>query len=1109
MSLQIVYGRAGSGKSEYCFDKILSDIENKDKIYIITPEQFSFTAEKKLLEKIENGAVINAEVLTFNRMAYRLMKEVYGAKKVHLTECGKSMLIYDIVLKNTKKLKFLGKTQENIEMIGKQITELKKHKVSVENLKETIEVINDDEYLKNKLMDIEVIYEEFENIINNRFIDENDMLTMLNQNLDRTDFFKDAIFYIDEFVGFTKQEYEVIKKLLIRAKRVVVTACLDDIRVQREPEIDVFYTCKQTVDRLKNLANQMNITVEEDICLKNNYRYKSSELRHLEKNMYEIPFEKYKKNVNDIKLFLAKNQYSEVENVAINISKLVKENGYRYNEIGVITKNIQNYSNLCKVIFRNYSIPLFIDEKKDLSQNILVKYILGILEIFSKNWSTESVFNYLKIGLTSLEQNEIYKLENYCTSWGINRAKWYNSEWNYGQNSNEYEILRKRIVAPLINLKKKIQDDKSVKNITKQVYDFLIENGIDNKINKKIEELREMDLLELASDYEMSWNIVMDVFDEIVLVFGDEQVGFDKYTKILKIGLANSELGNIPIFQDQVIVGDVDRTRSHKMRAIFIIGLNDGEFPNINKGEGFLNDLDRKKLMENKMELAKGTLERLYEDNFNIYKAFTIAEEKLYLSYSSATLDGKSLRPSILISKIKKIFENIIEESDIIKKRSEVIFENTTFIELLNNLRDFRDGKVIDKKWFNIYNYYKESGEWAYKLEYAMKGLNYSNVSERISKENIERLYGEDLKTSISKLEQYQSCPFSYYLKYGLKLQEPETYNIELIDTGSFMHDVLESFFNIMRGKDLEEFSSEEMQQLLHSIIDEKLELVKNYKFSSSPKFIVLTNKLKRVIDKSVKYIIEELKQSHFFIEDNEVKFGDNEKYGPIKLSLEDGKTVELVGKIDRIDSAHKDGKKYLRIIDYKSSSKSIDFNEIEAGLQIQLLTYINAVCEKNEDVIPAGVLYFNLIDPVLKLDRSVTDEQIEDEMKKHFKMQGLILSDIDIVKMMDKNLETGYSKVIPVCITKDGKIIENKSSTIKEEQYRKLQNEVTNIIKDISKRILHGDIPIEPYYKLKNKKTPCKYCKYKAICTFNPRECDNKYNYIKKLKKEEILENL
>ena len=176
----------------------------------------------------------------------------------------------------------------------------------------------------------------------------------------------------------------------------------------------------------------------------------------------------------------------------------------------------------------------------------------------------------------------------------------------------------------------------------------------------------------------------------------------DQYSKILKIGLKNSGLGKIPGTQDQVILGDVDRSRSHKVNTVFIIGVNDGSFPSVNKDEGFFNDADREYLKQEGIELAKSTLDKLYEDNFNIYKAFTTAENQIYLSYVSSDCDGKSLRPSILIGKIKKMYPKLQEKSDVIYKEYKVENKLSTYEQLIENISRLRNKEKIDDVWYYI-----------------------------------------------------------------------------------------------------------------------------------------------------------------------------------------------------------------------------------------------------------------------------------------------------------------------------------------------------------------------------------------------------------------------
>ena len=1112
MSFRIIYGRAGTGKSEYCYREIAQKIKKENKILIITPEQFSFTAEKKLMDAIDTQAVFNAEVVTLSRMAYRVISEIGGKNETNLSKCGKAMLIYSILSNNKNELKFLGKTDENVDMLDTAITEFKKHGISVEQLKQEIEN-QEDIYLKNKLQDLNVVYSGFEEQLAGKYIDETDLLTILAENIDKTDMFKDAVIYIDEFAGFTSQEYHIIEKLIQIAKQVTITICTDGLHEIKNPDTDIFYSNEVTVTKLLEVAQNCDVKIEE-IKLEETYRFKNSELKHLEKNLYENKPQKYNSQIKNIQLFLAKNQYSEIEEVARNVLKLVRDEGYRYRDISIITKNIATYSSLARAIFDKYDIPIFIDENRDLNQNVVIQYILAILEIFIKNWSYEAVFNYIKTGFSNIEEDDIFKLEKYCLKWGIKQNKW-KKEFSYGNYEEKdkadierLEQIRKDLVTPLMNLKYKIDENKTVEGISKAIYEFLVEQQIYEKVQIKIQELNEIGQIDLANEYESSIQTIIEILDEIVLVFKDDKITIDKYNQILKIGFKNSSLTKIPGTQDQVIMGDVDRSRSHKVKAIFIIGLNDGEFPSVRKDEGFLNDADREVLKQNGIELAKGTIDKLYEDSFNIYKAFTTAEEKLYLLYSSSDMQGKALRPSMLINKIKKIYPMLQEQSDVIERRSEILNKKTTYEELIVNLSKLKEQDSIEKLWYYIYDYYQKNSEWNEKLKQSLKGLEYTNIPDKIDQNNIDRLYGNTLITSISKLERYRSCPFSYYLQYGLKIKPQEELKIQTLNTGTFIHEVIDEFFGTVRevGIKLEEITEEQLSEIINKIIDSKLGQNKNYIFTSTAKYRALVIRLKKIIKKALKYIIGTIVQSRFKVLGTEVEFGEKGKYKPIRLTLEDGKRIEIIGKIDRIDTAQGEDGKYLRIIDYKSSAKNIDLNEVYAGLQIQLLTYLDSAC-KEEDLMPAGVLYFSMLEQMIKSDKRLEQEEIEDKIRANFKMKGLILADVKVVKLHDKNLQNGNSALVPAYIGKDGELSEKKTSGVTAEQFKDLQKYMYTIIKQISKEILGGNIDLKPYYK--DKKTPCKYCDYKSICSFNMGGCENSYNYIDKKSKEEILSKL
>lgn len=1092
MQLNVVYGRSGTGKSEYIHKDIASKIGTK-KIYLIVPEQCNLSAEKKLFEISGRQSLIDVEILTLSRMAYRVSQEV-GDSKNHISKAGKDMLIYDLITKHKDKLNFLGKSDKNIDIVNRMFTEFKKHSVTTEML-ENASLEN--EYTKLKLRDISMLYSEYEAKLSNNFIDENDALTILANDLDKTNMFDGALIYIDEFLGFTPQEYNVFEKLIVKAEEITVGVCVDEIGGKLDKETDIFYFNKVFINKLIKIANSNNVAVNE-VKLEEAYRFKSEELKFLEKNLY-VPTQKYEQEVNNIKLFLASNPYSEVEFLAQNIHNLVKNCGYKYSEIGIIAEDVEKYSEDAKVILDKYDIPLFVDEKKELNQNILIKFIIAMIDIFAKGWSYESVLNYLKIGLLPIRKEDIYALENYCMKWGIRGQKWYNKSFEYEEINDKQEVLeslRKQIVEPLLRFKESVSQNRTASEITKEIYNFLIDNRINEILDNKIKEYGSQ---EVSDEYNTSYKLLISVLEDICLIFNDEKITFEKYKELLQVGLNSCELGKIPATQDQVVFGDTERTRSNKLKVVFVIGINDGSFPKVNKQEGYLNDSDRSELENVGIVIAKNSIDSLFEEQFNIYRTLSTPEETLILSYSSSDKDGKSIRPSILIKKIKRLFPNLKEESDVIEKEFKRTNYKATFEEALNVYKEYLDGKEISKEWEDVLRYFYSKDKKRFSR--AISGIYYTNVAEKISDKNIDKLYGNKLNTSVSKLESYRRCPFSFHLTYGLKLREKDELKINALDTGSFMHEVIDMFFKEIdeNNLNLKEIDEDTIKRIINKIMNVLLQTSRYYIFTSSAKFRLLARRLKKVIYQSISYIIYSLKYSDYSILGHEIEFSRTGDYKPIELDV-DGKKIEIVGKIDRVDKAILSDTQYVRIIDYKSSYKDIDMNQVMAGLQIQLITYMDAMCEQSEYE-ASGMLYMGLIDNVVKNAKNLTEEQIESKIRANFKMKGLLLADVSVIKMMDNKLSTGASDIVPIYITKDGEISEKKSSVISKEDFKGLQIKVKEIIKEIAKEILTGKIDIKPYnYK---KKTGCDYCKYKTICMFNTNIKVNEYNYISTFKEE------
>ncbi len=562
--LKIIYGKSGTGKSQKIYEDIKENLLN-EKIFLIVPEQSNLTTEQNLINYLNVKSLINCQVLTLSRMAFRILEEQSKENRKTLTKSGKAMIIYDILKKEEKKLKFLGKSDRNVDIIINMITELKKHNITEEILGNT-EI--SDEYTRLKIEDIKLIYQKYNDKIKENFIDENDILSIIAEKIKYSKMFENSLIYIDNFNGFTPQEYIVFEELLKASQNISVAVTADNLEVG-DKELDLFYFNKIFAKKLIEIAKKNNKNIKLDFCEKN-LRINNEELNFLEKSLSSNKFKVYDKELKNIKLFLANNSYSEIEYIAEEILKLVKEENYKYNEIAIVTNNLEEYSLDSKVIFDKYNIPVFIDEKKDLNQNILIKYILAILDIYSKNWSYESVFNFLKIGMLDISEYDIFSLENYCKKWGIKYNKWF-KEFNYEEINEEQtklEILRKKIVNPIIEFKTKASKNKTAKEITKCLYDFLINNHVDQILDNKIKQIGSQ---EINSEYNTSYKILVQVLDTIVECFGNEKMDFDKYRELLQIGFSQSELGKIPMSQDQVILGDSKRSRNSNIKVTFIL----------------------------------------------------------------------------------------------------------------------------------------------------------------------------------------------------------------------------------------------------------------------------------------------------------------------------------------------------------------------------------------------------------------------------------------------------------------------------------------------------------------------------------------------------------
>lgn len=1131
MGIRFIYGRAGSGKSTYCLNSIKNRLNdnNSNRLIYLVPEQYTFQRETMLLKDVGEEGLLRAQVLSFKTMAQRVFEECGGRVHGRMRDSGKSMLIHKILQESEEDLQYfnrISKEQGFTDIISDTITEFKKYNVTPGVLREGITKV-DDEELQSKLTDLANIFEKFDLSISENLIDTDDELTYLANKLSSCGLYDGAEIWIDEFTTFTPQQMEVIKVLAKRCKGVNIALCMDEVSSGDGSEVtDIFNSLKTTELRILNMMRDEHIGYEKPVNLNNNknnrFKY-NDELKHLEKYFFTYPFKGYKQDVNTIRLYKANNSYDEVENVAKEILSFVRDKGYRFRDISVVCRNIDDYEKIAAVIFNEYDIPFFLDKKIDILSNPLIVLILSSIEVMIRNWSYESVFKYLKSGLVNIDRHEIDILENYVLANGIKGFKWTNELSISEEDNDEIDPIKVMIKVrePLINLHSKIRSNKSVKAICTAIYEFLVELNCFNRIEEWISEFDEYGMQGKVMEYQQVSEIVIDILDQAVDVIGNDLITINEFYKILNAGFQNKEIGIIPIALDQVNIGDIARIKGRNVKVLFIVGVNDGILPAANKDEGILSDRDRDLLKENGIELSSSTRAKVFEEQYMVYTALTLASDYLMISYPMADFEGKSLRSSIVIPRLKRIFPRLVEESDLFNlkekadKYSKVTAPIPTFNELILALRRNYENEEVEAYWKDVYCWYKDKEEFYNKSGNILEGLKYSNDGEVVAREKLKKLYSiKDgrLLFSVSRLENYAECPFSYFIKYGLKARDRKVYEFSAPDLGSFMHEILDEFTNKVKRERISwsELNSERCRSIVSDLIERKLIEDSNSILNSSKKYKYFTNRFKRVIAKSVSVLAEQMRKGQFEIFSNEFQFGNLRDGAPIKLELPSGEDVYLTGRIDRIDSLDLHGNTYIRVIDYKSGSKKFDLNELYYGLQIQLLVYLDAILKNSQYILhtqamPGAILYFKIDDPIIKSKSELQDEEIRKQVLDKLKMNGLLLKDAELVKAMDNDMET-YSLVIPATFKKDGDFSSN-SSVITEEQFNILREYVNFKMIELCEDMLSGKIRIEP---CKNQRTAyCDYCDYSAICQFDTSIKDNKYKLVLKKDDKEIWNDM
>ena len=1093
--MKLVYGRAGSGKSYFCMNEIKECLnENLGRTYIyIVPEQYSLAGEFELSNMLSKNGTINIQVLSFKRLSYRVFSEL-GFNKNAFSKASKAMLVYHIMLEESKNLTLLKGVNKNrglVDTVTNMISEFKRYNVSCEDLKN---IKTQNKYLEMKLHDLSIIYEKFEKRISENYIDTDSRLTVLSNLISKSKMLNGAKIWIDGFDSFTPQEFSIVSEL-DKVADVTVTLTLDK-------SAELFSINQKSASKLEKFPNVTIINLDKI------YRFKTKELLHLEENIFKYPPKKYLEDIQKIHVTQENSPNSEIENVAKEILNKIQKENYRYENIAILTKNIDSYKTLFNRIFKNYNIPYFFDDKKELAMQPLLTLVLSLFDIISKNFVYENVFNYLKTGLTNVDDiNDIDILENYVLQYGIKGNKWFNDFELADPNLEKINLIRKKVIEPILDFKDSFKGKKTAKEIAIALYQFLVSINVYEKINNTVDSIKNNPNvssrdLEIANTYVRVWNIFMELLDELVDTLGNEQMSFDTFKNILIEGISMHQIGILPTSNDNVMIGDISRTRNSNVKILFVIGVNDGVFPMPFSSEGFLSDDERDSLLESGVELAKNTKLLLLEENFNIYKALTTPSEEIYISFPTQDSDGSALRASSIINQLKNIFPKLKVKSNIMSVPTDVYTAKSSLNDTLYNLRKYYDGEEISEVWKEAYLWYLKNNNT--NLLKAQSGLDYTNTIEYLDKAHSQKLYGAEMNTSVSRLETFANCPYMFYLKYGLKLKERKVFKLDTPDIGLFLHEIIDRFseYVIKNNISLREIEKDETEKIVSQLVDELLVDFKNNIFNSSNQMKRLVVRLKRVIKRVIWVIVNHIRNGEFEISGSEVEFGKGKSLSAVEIELSDGNKLLLNGKIDRIDIAKTEEGKFIRIIDYKSYNKELKLSDIYYGLQLQLLVYLDAAMEK--DLLPGGMLYLKLDDPIMKTKKNISKEEIEEEINKKLRMKGVILSDARLIKAMDTNM-INESSVLDLSVKKDGTFT-SKVPVATKEQFTELRNHMKKILKQMGDEILNGNIKNEPVKK--KSKSACEFCDYKLICRFD-KELGNKFKIINDLKNDQVFEQL
>lgn len=1059
--------------------------------------------QKDLVMQHPNHGIMNIDVLSFVRLAYRIFEETGGQALPVLDDEGKNLILRKISGDYEKDLKVLKGNMKKLGYISEvksALSEFDQYDIGEEELRQMKAAAGENSRLYYKLQDLEVLYIGFKKYLEDRFITKEELLDALCRVVKGSDILKESTIVLDGFTGFTPVQNRLLGELLEVCREVIVTVTMDDREnpyVYKHP-YQLFALGKHTVTSLIQIAAERKVSVEDPLCLYERPLYRfcdNSAMEFLERNIFRYSKECYKEKQGAVRVHVARNPREEAMKAAGRVRNLVRTKGYRYRDIGVIVSNMEVYGDDLGQAFDLYEIPVFMDHKRSILLNSFVEYIRSLLNMVKDNFSYESVFRFLRTNLSGFTYGEVDELENYVIALGIRGYKKWQESWirrpKYLEEEN-LEILnhnRVRLVEKVDTLVYVLrQRSKTVKDVTMALYEFMVREELQLKLQRQSEAFQEAGELALAKEYSQVYRILIELFDKFVELLGDEKVTMDEYLKLLDAGLEEARVGVIPPGIDQVVVGDMQRTRLKDIKALIFVGANDTFLPGALIRSGLLTERDRDKFATGKIHLSPGGKEKAYEQKFYLYMNLTKPSETLDIYYSKVSADGKSIRPSYLIQEMQRLFSGLEIEDE--EKQAFSAQEWTPKLGMQKVIRGFQDGNAMDQEWQELYSWYKRQPQWQYRVEELMKSGFYTRPADGLTKEVAKQLYGEHFQDSITRIERFSACAFAHFLTYGLRLRERQTYEFQPLDLGNVCHSALEYYSRKLKEEHLSwtEIEEEKRQEYIDDSVEHAISDYGNSVLYSSARNEYMIERMKLLLTRTIWALTKQLEAGDFVPVAYEMRFEN--------------------GKIDRVDLCKDKDKVYVKVLDYKTGSKAFDVVALYHGLQLQLMVYMDAAVKMTQkhypdsEVIPAGVFYYRLNDPLVEKKVVGEEEEIWQKVLKELKVDGVMNLKDETLEHLD-HCQVGESAVIPVKYNKNGSLSKN-SKVASEQEFEVMMRHALGKVLKVHRKILSGEVAAFPYRR--KQESGCDYCAYRHICGFDQKIPGYKYRDIFEMTQSEVI---